>query len=141
MADALNAGSPIRNCPASHVTPHDVATPERQHRERHFRYRREHAHRDAAAETCSRGTALPALVDEAANKRRLLDDAKEVLTPREVEVVEHLRQGSTNKEIARRLGIMEDTVKKHLQSVFAKLGVHRRALVVMRPIDRPSAVA
>ena len=37
-----------------------------------------------------------------------------------------------HKEIARELGIMEDTVKKHLQSVFAKLGVHRRALVAMR---------
>ena len=42
-----------------------------------------------------------------------------------------LRQGLTNKEIARSLGVMEDTVKKHLQSVFAKLGVHRRALVVL----------
>ena len=29
---------------------------------------------------------------------------------------------------------MEDTVKKHLQSVFAKLGVHRRALVALRPL-------
>lgn len=54
------------------------------------------------------------------------------LTPREVEVVEHLRRGATNKEIARALGIMEDTVKKHLKSVFAKLGVHRRGLVMLR---------
>jgi len=28
---------------------------------------------------------------------------------------------------------MEDTVKKHLQSVFRKLGVRRRALVALRP--------
>ena len=53
------------------------------------------------------------------------------LTPRESQIVEHLRQGLTNKEIANRLGIREDTVKKHLQSVFAKLGVRRRALLAL----------
>jgi LuxR family maltose regulon positive regulatory protein len=47
-------------------------------------------------------------------------------------VVAHVRQGFTNKEIARRLGIQEDTVKKHLQAVFGKLGVHRRALLALR---------
>lgn len=54
------------------------------------------------------------------------------LTPREVQVVKLLQVGRSNKEIARELGVMEDTVKKHLQSVFAKLGVHRRALVALR---------
>jgi DNA-binding CsgD family transcriptional regulator len=54
------------------------------------------------------------------------------LTGREAEIVAQLRQGATNKEIARRLGIQEDTVKKHLQSVYGKLGVHRRALVLLR---------
>ena len=54
------------------------------------------------------------------------------LTGRESEVVAHVRQGFTNKEIARRLGIQEDTVKKHLQAVFGKLGVHRRALVALQ---------
>jgi DNA-binding CsgD family transcriptional regulator len=54
------------------------------------------------------------------------------LTGRESQVVAHVRQGFTNKEIARRLGIQEDTVKKHLQAVFGKLGVRRRALVALR---------
>jgi DNA-binding NarL/FixJ family response regulator len=58
----------------------------------------------------------------------------EALTPRELQVVALLRRGCINKEIAQELGIMEDTVKKHLQSVFAKLGVHRRALVALRPL-------
>ena len=45
------------------------------------------------------------------------------LTTREVQIVEQIYVESvTNKEIARQLSIMEDTVKKHLQSVFAKLG-------------------
>lgn len=55
------------------------------------------------------------------------------LTPREAEVVVHLRRGFTNKEIARELGIMEDTVKKHLKNIFAKLGVNRRTLVALYP--------
>jgi DNA-binding NarL/FixJ family response regulator len=58
--------------------------------------------------------------------------APDHLTGRESQVVAHVRQGFTNKEIARRLGIQEDTVKKHLQAVFGKLGVHRRALVALR---------
>lgn len=61
-------------------------------------------------------------------------DAYQALTPRELQVVALLRRGCINKEIARELGIMEDTVKKHLQSVFAKLGVRRRALVALRPL-------
>ena len=48
------------------------------------------------------------------------------LTPREVEVVELVRQGLANKQIARRLGISERTVKAHLTSVFAQIGVADR---------------
>jgi DNA-binding NarL/FixJ family response regulator len=57
------------------------------------------------------------------------------LTGRESQVVAHVRQGLTNKEIARRLGIQEDTVKKHMQAVFEKLGVHRRVLVAIGRIS------
>lgn len=73
--------------------------------------------------------------DAEASADALRVDAPEALTPRELQVVALLRRGCINKEIARELGIMEDTVKKHLQSVFAKLGVHRRALVAMRRLD------
>jgi DNA-binding NarL/FixJ family response regulator len=55
------------------------------------------------------------------------------LTRREQQIVELLRRGCSNKEIAHELGVMEDTVKKHLQAVFGKLGVRRRALVALRP--------
>ncbi|MEZ5094909.1 MAG: response regulator transcription factor [Nocardioides sp.] len=48
------------------------------------------------------------------------------LTPREVEVLSLVRQGLANKQIARRLGISERTVKAHLTSVFAAIGVTDR---------------
>ena len=48
------------------------------------------------------------------------------LTPREEEVLELVRRGLANKEIARRLSISERTVKAHLGSVFAAIGVQDR---------------
>jgi DNA-binding NarL/FixJ family response regulator len=48
------------------------------------------------------------------------------LTPREEEVLELVRRGLANKEIARRLAISERTVKAHLGSVFAAIGVQDR---------------
>jgi DNA-binding NarL/FixJ family response regulator len=45
------------------------------------------------------------------------------LTPREREVLVLVAQGLANKNIARRLGISERTVKSHLTSVFQAIGV------------------
>jgi DNA-binding NarL/FixJ family response regulator len=45
------------------------------------------------------------------------------LTPRESEVLVLVRQGLANKQIARRLGISERTVKAHLTSTFQRIGV------------------
>jgi DNA-binding NarL/FixJ family response regulator len=45
------------------------------------------------------------------------------LTPREAEVLSLVRQGLANKQIARRLGISERTVKAHLTSTFQRIGV------------------
>ena len=48
------------------------------------------------------------------------------LTPRESEVLALVRQGLANKQIARRLGISERTVKAHLTSTFQRIGVADR---------------
>lgn len=45
------------------------------------------------------------------------------LTPRETEVLGLVREGLANKQIARRLGITERTVKAHLTSTFQRIGV------------------
>ena len=53
------------------------------------------------------------------------------LTEREQQVASCLGKGSTNTEIARELGIKKDTVKKHLRSLFGKLGVNRRTQIAV----------
>ncbi len=53
-----------------------------------------------------------------------------ILSSRELEVVEQLAQGHSNKRIARHLGLSEPTVKFHLKNIYTKLGVNKRALAV-----------
>ena len=48
------------------------------------------------------------------------------LTRREMEIVMAVAGGESNKDIARRLSVREDTVKHHVSNVFAKLGVSSR---------------
>jgi DNA-binding NarL/FixJ family response regulator len=48
------------------------------------------------------------------------------LTPREHEVLDLVRSGLANKQIARELGISEKTVKAHLTRIFQELGVNDR---------------
>ena len=54
------------------------------------------------------------------------------LSERESEVASAVEAGLANKEIARRLGITERTVKAHLSSIFEKLGVRDRLQLVVR---------
>jgi DNA-binding NarL/FixJ family response regulator len=49
------------------------------------------------------------------------------LTPREVEILQEIRVGASNKEIARQLGISAATVKNHVHHLLEKLDVRRRA--------------
>ncbi len=53
--------------------------------------------------------------------------AMEILTPREREVTRLTAQGQTNHEIAYKLGIARETVKSHIRSTLAKLGIHSKA--------------
>jgi DNA-binding CsgD family transcriptional regulator len=48
------------------------------------------------------------------------------LSRREAEVLAHVAEGRTNAEIARLLSVTPGTVKRHLEHVYVKLGVHRR---------------
>jgi len=57
-------------------------------------------------------------------------DAINRLTVRELEIMDLISQGLTNKEIARRMDIRLPTVKNHVHNIFEKLGVHTRAAAV-----------
>jgi DNA-binding NarL/FixJ family response regulator len=56
------------------------------------------------------------------SERRSIED----LTPREREVLALVGEGLANKQISRRLGIKEKTVKAHLSNVFQRIGVSDR---------------
>ncbi|MGC4175026.1 response regulator [Demequina sp.] len=58
------------------------------------------------------------------------DDAVARLTPMERRVLDLVGQGLANREIADSLGIAEKTVKNHVTSVLAKMGLQRRTQVV-----------
>ena len=69
--------------------------------------------------------------------RQVEDDAvdfEEPLTPREIDVVELLAEGLSNKAIAMRLGISDQTVKFHVASICGKLGAANRTDAVRRAV-------
>ncbi len=57
------------------------------------------------------------------------------LTPRELEVVSAIVAGYTNKDIAEKFSISEQTVKHHLTNIFDKLGVYNRLELAIFAID------
>lgn len=54
------------------------------------------------------------------------------LTPREIEVLEHVREGFSNKLIGHMLGISERTVKSHLTFIMTKLNARDRTHAVVQ---------
>jgi DNA-binding NarL/FixJ family response regulator len=58
------------------------------------------------------------------------------LSPREVEVLRHLHEGSTNARIATSLHLTESTVRTYLGRVYDKLGVHSRAQALVAASER-----
>jgi DNA-binding CsgD family transcriptional regulator len=62
--------------------------------------------------------------------------ASAVLTPREREVLEWVRRGKTNAEIAAIRGVAHKTVKNQVQSILVKLRVNNRAQAVSSAIER-----
>lgn len=56
------------------------------------------------------------------------------LSNREIEVLDYIAQGNSNKEIARALGISDQTVKNHITSILRKLAVNDRTQAVVYAI-------
>ena len=68
--------------------------------------------------------------------QRMRGSAEESLSAREIEVLELVAQGTSNKEIAKRLWISETTVKSHMLHIFEKLGVTDRTAAVTEALRR-----
>lgn len=68
--------------------------------------------------------------------RRLLRPATTpAVTKREVQILDHLARGLSNREIAKALFISEATVKTHLVRIFDKLGVDTRTAAVRTAVE------
>jgi DNA-binding NarL/FixJ family response regulator len=88
--------------------------------------------RVAAGGTVVDPSVVAALVGRTRARQRLA-----VLTPREIEVLELMAEGRSNRGIAERLVVTEKTVETHVASILGKLGLeaepdtHRRVLAVL----------
>jgi two-component system nitrate/nitrite response regulator NarL len=83
--------------------------------------------RVAQGEAAYSAGAVAILVEHAAEMvRERTRRPLTTLTSRELEVVDLIERGLTNKEIASRLSIEVATVKNHVHNILEKLGVHRR---------------
>jgi DNA-binding CsgD family transcriptional regulator len=78
------------------------------------------------------------LVIEFVDGALLLDERRWLprLTAREREILELVAEGRTNAQIAERLWVSPGTVRKHLDNVYAKLGVHTRTAAAAFARDR-----
>ena len=72
---------------------------------------------------------VPVALPFARNEARV---AQLGITPRELEILEALAAGLSNREIAERLFVSENTVKTHAARLFDKLSARRRTQAVQR---------
>jgi DNA-binding NarL/FixJ family response regulator len=91
----------------------------------------------AAVAAAARGESVlaPAVAARVMRQLRPGRDGS-ALSAREVEVLELVRRGATNREIAAALQISEATVKTHLLHAYAKLGVSDRTAAVVVALER-----
>ena len=89
-----------------------------------------------AVRAAARGEAVLSPSVAARLMSRVRSPAAEPLSQREIEILELVAAGSTNREAAARLFISEATVKTHLLHIYAKLGVGDRAAAVAEAFNR-----
>jgi DNA-binding NarL/FixJ family response regulator len=85
-----------------------------------------------AIHLASRGLHLLPPVEAAGTAAATTSGGPELLTPRESEVLERLRAGDSNAQIAVALHVSIETVRTHARRVYRKLGVKTRRELVQR---------
>jgi DNA-binding NarL/FixJ family response regulator len=84
----------------------------------------------------------PSVVEQLVAGARRASDPMTTLTPRERDVLAQIAQGRSNAGVAAALYLTERAVEKHINSLFAKLGlsaepeVHRRVTAVLMYLSR-----
>ncbi|MCG5220435.1 response regulator transcription factor [Streptosporangium sp. KLBMP 9127] len=95
---------------------------------------REELLRGARAAARGESVLSPSVAARLMNRMRA--PTPQLLSPRELEVLELVAAGNTNREAAVRLFITEATVKSHLLNIYTKLGVNDRAAAVTEAFNR-----
>jgi DNA-binding NarL/FixJ family response regulator len=90
----------------------------------------------AAIRSAARGEAVlsPSVATRVLGRMRA--PAEEALSPRELEILQAVARGLSNKDIGHQLYVSEATVKTHLLRVFSKLGVDDRTAAVTVALER-----
>lgn len=89
-----------------------------------------------AVRAAARGESVLAPTVASRLMGRMRAPGEEALSAREIEVLELVAEGASNKEIARQLHISKATVKTHLVHIFDKLGVSDRTAAVTTALKR-----
>lgn len=77
-------------------------------------------------ERCSFSRAMQLLLQ----RQEGMEEARQHLTDREMELIRMVAEGFQNKEIAAQLFIAEDTVKRHLYNIYKKLNIKNRPQLI-----------
>jgi DNA-binding NarL/FixJ family response regulator len=80
-------------------------------------------------------TFLLDLISEVPSLRVLNSRGRELLTPREEQVVALVAEGLSNRDTARELNLSEHTIKKYLFRIFDKLGISSRVELVLYAVN------
>lgn len=89
-----------------------------------------------AVRSAARGESVLAPAVAARLMTRMRAPAEENLTAREIEVLELVSKGNSNKQVGRSLHISTATVKTHLIHIFDKLGVKDRTSAVTAALEK-----
>ena len=88
---------------------------------------------DSIRKVAAGGTMItPSAIAALINRRRQTDSQRESLTAREKEVLRLMAEGTSSREIAQKLGISYATVRTHIRSLDAKLGVHSKVQAIVK---------
>ncbi|KAB2310990.1 response regulator transcription factor [Betaproteobacteria bacterium SCN2] len=83
----------------------------------------------AIRSVCAGQSSFPLNIMQSMARGEIAHNALEALTPREMEIVEFVKQGLSNKIIAYNLKLSENTVRNHLRNIMEKLGLKNRVQV------------